>query len=143
MTRSRRNAPARSTFREMNAGDVTVTARAADKVRSVAEGLPAFLRLAVAGGGCGGFQYQMALATEIEDGDTVFSSEEITILVDPLSLPYLQGSRVDFEDGLSGHGFKVENPNASGGCGCGQSFRVDEDGCPSGLGVDDDDEVYS
>lgn len=120
--------------------DVILTARAAAKVRELAGG-PAILRLGVQGGGCGGFQYLLALDEGAgEDGDTHFATplEDVSLVIDQWSLPYLGGSSVDFLDGLQESGFKVSNPRATDHCGCGQSFRVDEDGCPSSV-----DEVYA
>lgn len=113
-------------------GEVALTERAAAKVLELAGG-PATLRLGVQGGGCGGFQYLLALEEEPEEGDSRFATplDEVTLVVDQLSLPYLGGSSVDFLDGLQESGFKVENPRAADHCGCGQSFRVDDDGCPS------------
>jgi iron-sulfur cluster assembly protein len=81
------------------------------------------LRVGVRGGGCSGFQY--ALAFDIErDGDSVFESQGIRLLVDGQSLPYVNGAVVDYVDGLQGAGFQVNNPNVIASCGCGSSFRV-------------------
>jgi iron-sulfur cluster assembly accessory protein len=85
------------------------------------------LRVAVRGGGCSGFQYQLAL-DEKRDGDQVFEHDGIRILVDEMSLRYVDGSTVDYTESLMGAGFQVENPNVVASCGCGSSFRVkDED----------------
>ena len=85
------------------------------------------LRVAVKGGGCSGFQYQLAL-DETRDGDKVFDHEGIRILVDEQSLRYVDGSTVDYTESLMGAGFQVNNPNVVAACGCGSSFRVaDED----------------
>ena len=85
------------------------------------------LRVAVRGGGCSGFQYQLAL-DEQRDGDLVFEHDGIKIIVDELSLRYVDGSTVDYTESLMGAGFQVENPNVVAACGCGSSFRVaDED----------------
>jgi iron-sulfur cluster assembly accessory protein len=112
---------------------ITVTPRAADKVLDLAEAERAILRLAVQGGGCGGFMYGLTLEEQPQEDDLSFATprDEVTLVVDPLSLPFLQGATVDFLDGLQESGFKVENPNATSSCGCGSSFRVDEDDCPS------------
>ena len=81
------------------------------------------LRVAVRGGGCSGFQYALAFDEQRED-DTVIEDKGIRLLVDRASLPYVQGSVIDFVDGLQGAGFKVDNPNVIAACGCGSSFRV-------------------
>src|SRR2546423_6949130 len=81
------------------------------------------LRVGVRGGGCSGFQYALAFDAE-RDGDTVFESQGIRLLVDAQSLPYVEGAQVDYVDGLQGAGFQVNNPNVIAACGCGSSFRV-------------------
>lgn len=110
---------------------ITLTDKGAEKVReflaaqeAVAE--TAGLRVGVRGGGCSGFQYALAFDEE-RDGDEVFTDQGIRLLVDTQSLPYVQGSVIDFVDGLQGAGFKVDNPNVIAACGCGSSFRVAED----------------
>lgn len=82
------------------------------------------LRIHVQGGGCSGLQYGMKLEAEKADDDTIVEMEGVTILVDPFSAPLLEGVTVDFVDSLSGSGFKFENPNATAGCACGQSFSA-------------------
>ena len=82
------------------------------------------LRIQVTGGGCSGMQYGMAFETQVEDDDVAFASEGLNVYVDPVSILYLQGSVVDYVDSLMGGGFKIENPNATGTCGCGHSFSV-------------------
>ncbi|MDX9701095.1 MAG: iron-sulfur cluster assembly accessory protein [Rhodocyclaceae bacterium] len=82
------------------------------------------LRIHVQGGGCSGLQYGMKLESEKADDDTVVEIDGVTLLIDPFSAPLLNGVTVDFVDSLSGSGFKFENPNASGGCACGQSFAA-------------------
>jgi len=81
------------------------------------------LRVGVKGGGCSGFQYQLAF-DEQRDGDVVFSDHGLKILVDGPSLPYVDGSTIDYVDSLQGAGFQVNNPNVVAACGCGSSFRV-------------------
>ncbi|MFN3988432.1 MAG: HesB/IscA family protein [Rhodocyclaceae bacterium] len=82
------------------------------------------LRIHVQGGGCSGLQYGMKLEAEKADDDVLVEMDGVTIIVDPFSAPLLDGVTVDFVDSLSGSGFKFENPNASGGCACGQSFSA-------------------
>src|SRR6478609_3941597 len=84
------------------------------------------LRVGVRGGGCSGFQYALAFDTE-RDGDEVFEDHGLRILVDTPSLPYVKGAVVDYVEGLQGAGFKVDNPNVIAACGCGSSFRVEEE----------------
>ena len=110
---------------------ITLTEQGAEKVREFlsaqdAVAATAGLRVGVRGGGCSGFQYALAF-DEQRDEDTVFEDKGIRLLVDTPSLPYVEGSTIDFVDGLQGAGFKVENPNVVAACGCGSSFRVAEE----------------
>lgn len=82
------------------------------------------LRIAISGGGCSGFQYGMSLEEAKSEDDTVLEYGAVTLLVDPLSAPLLEGVTVDFVDSLNGSGFKFENPNASASCACGSSFSA-------------------
>jgi iron-sulfur cluster assembly protein len=107
---------------------ITLTDKGAEKVReflAAQEQLAptAGLRVGVRGGGCSGFQYALAFDEQRED-DSVFEDKGIRLLVDRPSLPYVNGSVIDFVDGLQGAGFKVDNPNVVAACGCGSSFRV-------------------
>jgi iron-sulfur cluster assembly protein len=80
------------------------------------------LRIAVVGGGCSGFQYQMTLDKEPRVDDKIIDMEGLKVYVDTRSLLYLDGTKVDYVDGLNGSGFKFDNPNAKASCGCGESF---------------------
>lgn len=106
---------------------VQLTEKAAEKVRAFASGSQEatgkFFRVYVQGGGCSGFQYGFTFDEKRED-DSVIPAGELTVLIDPMSLPYLNGSTVDFVEDFRGSGFVVQNPNASGSCGCGHSFSV-------------------
>jgi len=82
------------------------------------------LRLAVDGGGCAGFQYRFGLADLVEPEDRVTTRDEVTLVVDPVSHDLLDGSAVDYVESLGGSAFRVTNPNAASGCGCGSSFSV-------------------
>jgi len=116
---------------------VTLTAGAADMVRDLIvqqERDDLALRIYVAGGGCSGLQYGMALDENIEEDDNVFESDGVKIVVDAMSLRYIAGSIVDYVTTGMGGGFKVENPNATGGCGCGSSFQTAEGGAQAGGG---------
>ena len=105
---------------------ITLTTSAAKRVAWIAsrQDKPAILRLAVDGGGCAGFTYKFELAPEAEAGDEVAETEGVRLVVDPLSLELVKGSAVDFVEDLGGAAFKVTNPNAQSGCGCGSSFSV-------------------
>ncbi len=85
---------------------------------------PAILRLAVDGGGCAGFTYKFELADEPDADDAVAVTDGVRLIVDPISLDLVKGSAVDFVEDLGGAAFKVTNPNAQSGCGCGSSFSV-------------------
>lgn len=84
------------------------------------------LRVFVTGGGCSGMQYGMAFQESPEAGDTVVNADGIRLLVDPTSLMYLRGANIDYVDSLIGGGFQIDNPNAASSCGCGHSFKSDD-----------------
>ena len=92
------------------------------KAQEAAEG--AFLRIAVSGGGCSGFQYGLSFDEETSPDDVVFEHGGIRVVVDDVSLELLNGSEVDFVEDLMGASFQVKNPNAASSCGCGNSFSV-------------------
>ncbi len=105
---------------------VNMTPTAVDKVRELLaqENDPGLaLRVFVAGGGCSGLQYGMTLDEE-QEGDTVIPLSGIKILVDEMSMGYIDGSEIDYVDSLMGAGFTVNNPNAVSSCGCGHSFKT-------------------
>lgn len=103
-----------------------LTESAAARVRWIAEkqGKPAILRLAVEGGGCSGFQYKFELADAPEGDDIQSETDGVTLVVDPVSLDLVAGCTVDFVESLGGAAFKVTNPQAAAGCGCGSSFGI-------------------
>lgn len=82
------------------------------------------LRISVEGGGCSGFQYKYDLVTEQEEGDIVLARDGASVLVDPVSLQYMEGAVIDFVDDLMGQSFQIRNPLATAGCGCGTSFAI-------------------
>lgn len=84
----------------------------------------AMMRVAVEGGGCSGFQYRYTIETESKTDDTRIERAGITVLVDSLSAPYLEGSQLDFVTELIGQSFQIKNPKATASCGCGTSFSV-------------------
>lgn len=103
---------------------ITLTPRAARQVRSMQAELNdprKRLRVLVESGGCSGFQYGMSF-DEAKPDDTQLESEGVQLVIDPTSLAYLEGSSIDFDDGLQGKGFEIKNPNAQSTCGCGKSF---------------------
>jgi iron-sulfur cluster assembly accessory protein len=108
---------------------VTLTESAATKVKELMADEPAgeatVLRVAVQGGGCSGFEYALGFDSGAQEGDHEISAFGVPIVVDQLSAPYLQGTEIDFLDGLQG-GFAINNPNVSSACGCGHSFQVEE-----------------
>ena len=105
---------------------LTLTPAAAKRVALIAEKQtkPAILRLSVEGGGCSGFQYKFDLAEGPESDDTVSETDGVKLVVDSVSLDLVGGSVVDFVESLGGAAFRVENPNAAAGCGCGSSFGI-------------------
>lgn len=106
--------------------DINLTENAAKRIAWIAErqSRPAILRLSVDGGGCAGFTYRFELAEKEESDDEVAEAAGVKLVVDPISLDLVRGSSVDFVEDLGGAAFKVLNPNAQSGCGCGSSFSV-------------------
>jgi iron-sulfur cluster assembly accessory protein len=105
---------------------VMLTEIAAERVRALAAEDPEakVLRLAVEGGGCSGFQYAIGFDTEREPDDVEIDVNGVRVVIDPISLPYLQGSTIDYHDGLMGAGFSFDNPNVASTCGCNSSFQA-------------------
>jgi iron-sulfur cluster assembly protein len=116
-------------FNVIDTTAITLTDAAAAKIREIADaqGQPnAGLRIYIAGGGCSGFKYGMALDSEPAADDQVYEFGDLKVYVDSMSQPYLKGARVDYvDDALLGQGFKVDNPNATSTCGCGSSFKAE------------------
>ena len=109
---------------------LSISPTAAEKVRELLEqeNDPSLaLRVFVAGGGCSGLQYGMTLDEE-QEGDTIVEQSGIRVLVDEMSLGYINGSQIDYVDSLMGAGFTVNNPNAVSTCGCGHSFKTADGG---------------
>ena len=105
---------------------MTLSPSAAARVATIAakQGKPPILRLAVEGGGCSGFQYRFGLADGTDADDLVVETDGVRLVVDPVSLDLVAGCTVDYVESLGGAAFRVENPNATAGCGCGSSFAV-------------------
>lgn len=110
----------------MSEPDIILTDNAARRVAAIAErqSKPPILRLSVDGGGCAGFTYKFEMADAADEGDAIAERDGVRLLVDPVSLDLIRGSAVDFVEDLGGSAFKVTNPNAQSGCGCGSSFSV-------------------
>ena len=105
---------------------VTVTDNAARRISEIAAGDPAtpLLRVSVEGGGCSGFQYKFNLVANRDADDLVLEKSGATVLIDPVSLGYMDGAEIDFVDDLMGASFKIKNPIATASCGCGTSFTI-------------------
>jgi iron-sulfur cluster insertion protein len=106
---------------------VTITEKAAAKVREIAEAESLQgqgLRLRVVGGGCSGFTYDLYFEDKLGEMDEEFESNGVKLYVDPMSFQYLEGVEIDYVEGLHGAGFKFNNPNSKGSCGCGSSFSA-------------------
>ena len=105
---------------------VTVTDRAATRIAEIAGSEPAMpmLRVSVEGGGCSGFQYKFDLVGGQAEDDFVIRRNGAVVLIDPVSLQYMEGAEIDFVDDLIGAAFKVKNPVATASCGCGTSFSI-------------------
>jgi iron-sulfur cluster insertion protein len=109
------------------AGEFAVTEAAARKVAELieADGRDGIrLRVQVLGGGCSGFQYDFRFDEEQAEDDLIFERDGVQVLVDPVSIEYLQGSEFDYVEEMIGSSFQVKNPNATASCGCGTSFSV-------------------
>lgn len=103
-----------------------VTDRAFERIAEISEasGQTKPLRVAVEGGGCSGFQYEIALADQIAEDDLILEKDGAQVLIDPVSLPFLQNAVIDFSTEIIGARFVIENPNATSSCGCGTSFSI-------------------
>jgi iron-sulfur cluster assembly protein len=112
--------------RVLSKREIEITEAAASEIAKQRDkrGTPdATIRIGVRGGGCTGFTYVFEWAEKIRPTDTVFTEHGVSVVVDPKSLVYLGGMQLDFVRGMMGHGFKFNNPNAKGSCGCGESVQ--------------------
>jgi len=108
-----------------SAAQISVTDRAATRIRELAASeKQGILRVSVEGGGCSGFQYRFDLVGACENEDLVIDNQGALVVIDPVSVPYMAGSQIDFVDDLIGASFRVINPNATASCGCGVSFSL-------------------
>ncbi|MDE2127615.1 MAG: iron-sulfur cluster insertion protein ErpA [Armatimonadetes bacterium] len=122
---------------------ITLTERAAQEISELLKQqnkTDAALRVFVSGGGCSGLNYGMAIDDAVDESDFVYTCHGVKVVVDALSLNYVNGSSVDYVEDDMGGGFKIDNPNAVKSCGCGSSFATEEEqdggggGCGSGCG---------
>lgn len=106
--------------------NVTVSENAARRIAAIVakEAPGTFLRVSVSGGGCSGFQYHFDLARDTQEDDIIIERDGVKVAVDAVSLPFLEGSTLDFVDDLMGQSFRIDNPNATASCGCGTSFSI-------------------
>ena len=110
----------------MTSTQITVSDSAAKQIAVIIanEAESTMLRVSVEGGGCSGFQYKFDLVQAREADDLAIEKGGITVLIDPVSQMYMEGSEIDFADELIGAAFKINNPNATASCGCGTSFSI-------------------
>jgi iron-sulfur cluster insertion protein len=107
--------------------ELALSGAAAARIKSLIaeEGNPALkLRVYISGGGCSGFQYGFGFESEVGEDDHELAQHGVTLLVDPLSMPYLEGAEIDYAEDLQGERFIIRNPNATTTCGCGSSFAA-------------------
>ncbi len=113
-------------MREATCPDVTLTASAAQRINAILakQAGAQFLRVAVEGGGCAGFSYKFEIAEIADPDDLVVERDGARVVIDAMSLEFLKGAEIDFTNELIGAAFRIRNPNATGGCGCGTSFSI-------------------
>ncbi len=109
-----------------DSANISVSDSAANRIREImAEGSAQnALRISVAGGGCSGFRYDFEIVDSTNEDDLVIEKDGARVAIDPISIPYMAGSEIDYVDDLIGASFKIHNPNATASCGCGTSFSV-------------------
>ena len=106
--------------------NVTLSASAAKQINTImaAQADAQFLRIGVVGGGCSGFSYVFSIDSDKADDDLTFERNGVTVLVDEMSIQYIEGSEIDWVDDMIGASFQIKNPNATASCGCGTSFDI-------------------
>ena len=115
---------------DVRSDEIVLTESAADAIRALLDERKLenhALRVFIAGGGCSGYQYGMALEGEARDNDLTISQHGVNVVIDDVSINYLRGATIDFVNEVMGSGFKIDNPNASSSCGCGNSFQTEGD----------------
>jgi iron-sulfur cluster insertion protein len=111
---------------KMSEASITISERAASRIAELltSEAAPSLFRVSVEGGGCSGFQYRFDLVSERAPDDLLIERDGARVVVDPVSLGFMQGAELDFVDDLIGAQFKLNNPNVTAACGCGTSFSI-------------------
>jgi len=111
---------------KMSEPSITISPRAAARIAEIlkTEAVAALFRVSVEGGGCSGFQYRFDLVKERAPDDLIVERDGARVVIDPISLGFVQGAEIDFVDDLIGAQFKINNPNVTAACGCGTSFSV-------------------
>jgi iron-sulfur cluster insertion protein len=106
--------------------NISVSDRAANRIREImaGEGGRHALRVSVQGGGCSGFRYDFEIVSQTNSDDLIVEKSGARVAIDPVSVPFMAGSKIDFVDDLIGASFKITNPNVTASCGCGTSFSV-------------------
>jgi len=109
-----------------NEANISVSDRAANRIREIVaqDAGQKALRVSVQGGGCSGFRYDFEIVGQTNDDDLIIEKSGACVAIDPVSVPYMAGSQIDFVDDLIGASFKISNPNATASCGCGTSFSL-------------------
>ena len=109
-----------------NKNNISISKNAAEKIKNIIssqeKGL--ILKISVLGGGCAGFSYQFDLVKNLDKGDILLEENGVKVLIDEVSIPYLEGSVIDYKNDLIGQSFEIKNPNATSSCGCGTSFSM-------------------
>lgn len=125
------------TLPEIKTAEITLTPAAAQAVQDMLAQRNLedhALRVFIAGGGCSGYQYGMALEPQIRETDLVAELHGVKVVIDEISIDYLRGAHIDFVNDVMASGFKIDNPNATSSCGCGHSFRTDGQEAPAKAG---------
>ena len=106
--------------------NISISKIAADKIKNIiaSENKDLMLKISVLGGGCAGFSYKFDLVSNTEKGDIVIEGYGAKVIIDEISVPYIQGSIIDYKNDLIGQSFEIKNPNATSECGCGTSFSM-------------------
>ena len=106
--------------------NISISKKAADKINNIiiSEKKDLMLKISVLGGGCAGFSYKFDLVNNSEQGDIIIEEYGAKVIIDEVSIPYVQGSVIDYKNDLIGQSFEIKNPNATSECGCGTSFSL-------------------
>ena len=106
--------------------DMSISKQAAEKINNIisSEKKDLMLKISVLGGGCAGFSYKFDLVDNSEQGDIIIEEHGAKVIIDEVSVPYIQGSIIDYKNDLIGQSFEIKNPNATSECGCGTSFSL-------------------